>query len=102
MVGEIVGINDVDNSIVIEDSTGKNWQIDEKTIKLPSKNVPKKGKIVKIVGKKSGEHTFVANEIRKCGNCQGDDDNDEDDKNITQNVNNEFIDDDGDAVKIQN
>jgi hypothetical protein len=75
LVGKVVSVDSIDNSVTIKDETGQDWQIDEKNIQQSVNTAPKKGKIIKIVGKKAGDHAFVASEIRKCGNCQLDEDN---------------------------
>ncbi|MDD5396937.1 MAG: hypothetical protein PHW24_02645 [Candidatus Moranbacteria bacterium] len=96
LVGKVVNVDPADDSITIKDETGQDWQIDEKNVQHEPQSVPKKGKIIKIVGKKEGDHTFAASEIRKCGNCQSDEEADSTDtKNAEKNG--KDLDHDGDG-----
>jgi len=80
LIGKVVNVNTAENNITIKDENGQDWQIDEKNIQNLNKTIPKKGKIIKVIGLKNGEHNFNAKEIRRCGDCQHDEDNNEDGK----------------------
>lgn len=77
LMGEIVEVSQAGDTVVVQDSNGRTWVVENVggCQKKPLE-VQKKGKTIKIVGKKSGEKSFEAQEIRKCGDC----DDDEDDK----------------------
>jgi hypothetical protein len=86
LVGKVISVDDAANNVVIEDASGQDWSVNDKDLGKQIDKSFKKGKIIKIVGKKNGDHGFVANEIRKCGDCQHDEatevvenDGDEDD-----------------------
>lgn len=84
IMGKVVDVNSIGNQIVIQDWQGRNWNIDEAAVTFDiGGDVIKKGKIVKVIGKKNGEHGFIAKEIRKCGDCQDDEDGDGDNDLIT-------------------
>lgn len=72
IMGKITNIDNVEGQFIILDAKGTEWNIDGNEIKPAAGNVIKKGKIVKVIGKKSGERAIVAREIRKCGDCQDD------------------------------
>jgi len=69
LVGKVVQVDDPSGNIVIKDENGNSWNIDESAIPPKSHVAIKKGKIVKIMGKKEGDSGFAAKEIRKCGDC---------------------------------
>ena len=92
IMGKVINIDSIDNQMVIKDEQGRDWNIDEKAVPIKAEATIKKGKIVKIIGKKSGENEFTAKEIRKCGDCQDDEEADTEvaknaDPNIVKNEN---------------
>ena len=80
IMGKIVDVDDQDDLITVSDEKGQKWKVSEKgakwKIKLKNKLEDKKGKIVKIIGERKGEDEFEAKEIRRCGDCQDDEDRD--------------------------
>lgn len=72
LVGKIIEVDSVEKIIIIRDEKGRVWSVVEKEIGVTPETFIRKGKIVKIIGTKEGEYEFVAREIRKCGNCQDD------------------------------
>lgn len=85
IMGKVVAVDGAENQLIIQDAQGKNWSIDENMIAKEEERDIKEGKIVKIIGKKSGENCFVAKEIRKCGDCQ-DDEEDNDNVYVKKNT----------------
>ena len=77
LIGKIVDTSADQSSFVVEDGTGMQWnigaQVKNKT-KTEIQNIEKKGEIVKIVGVKSDKNNFVAKDLRKCSDCDGDTD----------------------------
>lgn len=72
IMGRVVGFDGANSQVIIEDEQGRDWSIDEKAITQKIESTIKKGKIVKVIGKKDGESGFIAKEIRKCGDCYDD------------------------------
>lgn len=72
LVGKVISVDDVESNIIIKDEIGKKWSVSKKNISQEIKTNFEKGKIIKIIGKKDGEHEFVAKEIRRCGDCEHD------------------------------
>jgi hypothetical protein len=96
IMGKIVSVDDATNQITIQDVQGNNWNIDENEI-LPMIGEPiRKGKIVKVVGKKSGKNNFTAKEVRRCGDCQ-DDEDDDIVLNAAERISGKDLDHDGDT-----
>lgn len=92
IIGKVMIVNSAGQQLVIQDEQGNNWNIDEETTTQKIEAVIVKGKIIKIIGKKNGDRHFTAREIRRCGDCQADEDKDEDEdddryvKNNRENV----------------
>jgi hypothetical protein len=93
IMGKVLNIDSINNQFVIQDVQGVDWKIDEKAISVQTVDAIKTGKIVKIIGKKDGANKFIANEIRSCGDCQDDEDqeklegiNDDEEKEETGRV----------------
>jgi len=78
LTGKIVEVDEATEKLVVLDETGKKWSVDDKDIQWENMELEKKGKIVKMIGEKDGENNFKAKEIRRCGNCQDDEDADMD------------------------
>lgn len=78
LIGKIINIDEVNEELIVQDDDGNNWSVNDADITWENKALEKKGKIVKVVGKKDGENKFAANEIRRCNDCQDDEDEDED------------------------
>jgi hypothetical protein len=76
IMGKIVTVDNATETIVIQDGQGHDWSIEKKAVPNSVSIEIKKGKIVKVIGKKNSDNTFVASEIRKCGDCQDDEDAD--------------------------
>jgi len=74
IAGKVIRIDSVDEQLVIKDELGRDWSVDENAVLPEVKAGIKRGKIVKIIGEKNGENEFVAKEIRRCGDCQIDED----------------------------
>jgi hypothetical protein len=74
IMGKVLNIDNINNKITIQDGQGVDWNIDEKAVPSAVVGVIKKGKIVKVIGKKNGDSAFVAKEIRSCMDCQDDED----------------------------
>ncbi len=78
IMGEVQSMDSAKGEMVIKDEQGKIWNIDERAMMPIKKGAEiKKGKIVKVIGKKNGENDFVAKEIRRCGDCQDDEEDEE-------------------------
>lgn len=82
LTGKIIGIDEVNEKLLVVDETGKNWVIDDDGVAWENTQLEIKGKIVKVIGERSGERDFRAKEIRRCGNCQDDEDEKDDDADI--------------------
>jgi hypothetical protein len=63
LAGKVVSIKSK-NEIVIEDLNGKLWVIKTDSLSVKSRIVARMGKIIKIIGDKTGDNTFTANEFR--------------------------------------
>lgn len=74
IMGRVLTIDSINNQIVIQDVAGIDWNIDEKAVVKTAGEPIQKGKIVKVIGKKNGENSFAAREIRKCSDCQDEED----------------------------
>lgn len=72
LTGKIVEVNETEERIVVIDETGRNWNVDDNGISWENTQLEKAGKIVKVIGSKDGESNFKAREIRRCGNCEND------------------------------
>lgn len=65
--GEIVDIKYDQSEFVLQDSSGKKWDVRDADTKLNAKNIDK-GESVEIIGKKEGADKFSAKEIREADN----------------------------------
>lgn len=74
LVGKIVDFDVSNNCIIIKDENGKNWNVNDMDVSAKSKTELRKGKIVKIIGEKKDDNYFRASEIRRCGDCQREED----------------------------
>ena len=95
LMGEIVEIDENKDTIQIKDEQGNAWTIDNakgSTKDKQNQNKKKKGNVVKVVGEIKNGKEFVAKEIRKCDDC----DHDEDDNGFSPTNQNVDIDQDGD------
>ena len=72
LIGKIIEIDENNEELIVMDETGKKWKVDDDGIVWENVQLEKKGKIIKVIGDKTEEHNFKANEIRRCGNCQDD------------------------------
>jgi hypothetical protein len=73
LVGKVTEVDEENNKLTIKDDGGKKWEIyDEQN--FSEKRFIKKGKVVKVIGKKKSESEFSAREIRRCNDCQDDED----------------------------
>lgn len=82
LMGKIVEIDDEQRELMIRDEKDNLWNIDEEAARWVAKDFKEKGKVIKIIGSKTGEREFRAKEIRHCRDCRDDDkeDYDEDEK----------------------
>jgi hypothetical protein len=78
IIGKVMIVNSADKQLVIQDEQGNDWSIDEDVTAQKIEAAITKGKIIKIIGKKNGDRRFTAREIRRCGDCQEDEDGDKD------------------------
>ncbi len=74
LTGKVIGIDENSEKIILIDESGLSWNVDDKGVKWENVQLEAKGKVVKIIGDKIGERDFKAREIRKCDNCQDDED----------------------------
>ncbi len=72
LTGKIVEIDEENKILLLKDDSGKNWSVNDVNIKWENTDLEKKGKVVKVIGEKDGENNFKAKEIRRCTNCQDD------------------------------
>lgn len=72
--GKVVSINEDLEELVVQDENGNNWTVNDRDVTWENRKLEQKGKIIKVIGKKEGEHKFSAKEIRRCGDCQADED----------------------------
>lgn len=77
VMGKVVSLDNISNQMVIQDVQGRDWQIDEKEAVPNPAEVITVGKIVKVIGTKDGDNKFIAKEIRRCSDCQDDEDADD-------------------------
>lgn len=80
LTGKIIGIDEVNEKLLVVDETGKDWVVDDDGAGGENTQLEIKGKIVKVIGERRGEKDFRAKEIRRCGNCQDDEENDDNKK----------------------
>lgn len=85
--GKIIEINEADELLIVRDESGKSWTVADSGVDWENDEMEKRGKIIKIIGRKNGEACFEAKEIRRCNNCQDDEDEDEEDKDDNENSN---------------
>ncbi len=69
--GEIIEVKN-ENEFVLEDATGKQWEIRDSEAKLNSKNI-NKGESVELIGSREAGDKFVAKKIREADNEKEDD-----------------------------
>ncbi|EKE18974.1 MAG: hypothetical protein ACD_9C00181G0003 [uncultured bacterium] len=74
LVGRVTEVDELENKISIIDEEGKDWSISKEQDVREQKAHIKKGKTVKVIGKKKGDAEFCAKEIRKCNDCEDDED----------------------------
>lgn len=79
LVGKIIQVGPQEGVILIEDEGGNSWMVKKSVTPLPPPVGIKKGKVVKIVGSKEKDYVFSAKEIRRCGDCRRDEDQEDDD-----------------------
>ena len=72
LTGKIIEIDEVGEKLFLTDETGKVWEVVDRNVKWENRRLEEKGKIIKVIGSKNGENNFAAKEIRRCGNCQDD------------------------------
>ncbi|NTW26946.1 MAG: hypothetical protein HGA36_01340 [Candidatus Moranbacteria bacterium] len=72
LTGKIVEINEETEELVVIDEEGRKWIVDDDGIYWENVELEKRGKIVKVIGSREGESNFKAREIRRCGNCEDD------------------------------
>ncbi|KKP97916.1 MAG: hypothetical protein US25_C0001G0009 [Candidatus Moranbacteria bacterium GW2011_GWE1_36_7] len=80
LVGKIIEIDEVEEKLVLRDESGKKWIVDDRAVGWENDELEKRGKIIKVIGLQTGEAYFEAKEIRRCNNCQDDEDEDFDDE----------------------
>ncbi|EKE20002.1 MAG: hypothetical protein ACD_8C00067G0008 [uncultured bacterium] len=78
--GKIISVDEITEELIVEDENGDRWNVDDNNVIWENEKLEQKGKIIKVIGEKDGERKFVAKEIRRCGDCQADEDEDEDRK----------------------
>jgi len=94
LIGKITSVDEVNEEMIVQDDNGNSWNVADHAVTWENKALEKKGKIVKVVGKKDGEHGFAAKEIRRCNDCQDDEDKDFE----TENTINQKVDDLKDSI----
>lgn len=72
LAGKIVGIDEDIEELLVIDENGKSWFVNDEDIFWENAELENLGKIVKIIGTREGENNFRAKEIRRCENCQDD------------------------------
>lgn len=72
LTGKIIEVDEDMEKLLVRDENGKNWVIDDSDVKWENEGLEEKGKIIKVIGQKTGEVEFCATEIRRCINCQDD------------------------------
>jgi hypothetical protein len=101
IMGKVIKFDDVSKQLTIQDELGKNWEVEENVIKAKISEPIVEGKIIKIIGKKRGTNTFIADEIRRCSDCQDDEDSDSEDdgKSDTKEENLRISENDDENIK---
>ncbi|HBI34266.1 MAG TPA: hypothetical protein DEA43_02090 [Candidatus Moranbacteria bacterium] len=84
LIGKIIEIDEVEEKIVLKDEEGREWIVADRAVGWEDDDLERKGKIIKVVGKKIGESEFEANEIRRCNDCQDDEDMGEVDEELAK------------------
>ncbi len=75
LTGKIIEIDEEKEKLIVRDENGANWEVDDLNVKWENQSLENKGKVVKIIGNRDGDYKFSAKEIRRCNNCQDDEDN---------------------------
>lgn len=78
--GKIISIDEKTEEITLKDENGKKWIVDDRDVEWENEKLQQKGKIIKVIGKKDGEHKFIAKEIRRCRDCQNDEEDEKDEE----------------------
>ncbi|KKQ53170.1 MAG: hypothetical protein US70_C0005G0004 [Parcubacteria group bacterium GW2011_GWD2_38_11] len=74
LAGKIIEIDENEEKLIVRDENGKDWTVTDNATGWEDSSLEKKGKIVKVIGRKCGDSSFEATEVRKCNNCQDDED----------------------------
>lgn len=75
IMGKIIEVAENGETLKLRDEKGRIWEIKNVlNCRKTSMEIEKEGKVIKVMGKKTGEKLFEANEIRKCGDCFDDED----------------------------
>lgn len=70
LMGRIVEVSQTGETVVVEDNKGRTWVVENVSgCQKKPKETEARGNTIKVVGKKSGDKSFQAQEIRKCGDC---------------------------------
>lgn len=72
LTGKIIDIDEETEKLLLRDENGKNWIVDDRDVRWENTKLEEKGKVIKVLGRISGNAEFEAIEIRRCINCQDD------------------------------